>query len=103
MLAAAPLSKDQAAEARRLLCADHEAQIRDTRRKEWDDQSITLDGKELAAHRTLGTHDGQDVVGEMYCADVAGEVVQIVVETHGATELSPEIQGILDSWVWVED
>ena len=63
---------------------------------------ITLDGKELAAHRTLGTHDGQDVVGEMYCADVAGEVVQIVVETHGATELSPEIQGILDSWVWVE-
>ena len=63
---------------------------------------ITLDGKELAAHRTLGAHDGQDVVGEMYCADVAGEVVQIVVETHGATELSPEIQGILDSWVWVE-
>lgn len=63
---------------------------------------ITLDGKELPAHRTIGTHDGQDVVGEMYCADVADDVVQIVVETHGATELSPEIQNILDSWVWVD-
>lgn len=63
---------------------------------------ITLDGKELAAHRTRGTHDGRDVVGEMYCADVADDVVQIVVETHGATELSPEVQGILDSWVWAE-
>ncbi|MGO1259869.1 MAG: hypothetical protein ACTMII_13035 [Brachybacterium sp.] len=63
---------------------------------------ITLDGKELAAHRTTGTHDGQDAVGEMYCADVADDVVQIVVETHGATELSPEIRQILDSWVWTE-
>lgn len=75
----------------------------------WDDAEdpeeidpITLDGKELAAHRTRGTHEGQDVVGEMYCADVADDVVQIVVETHGATELSPEVQGILDSWVWTD-
>lgn len=64
---------------------------------------VTLGGQELPAHRTTGTHDGQDVVGEMYCADAGDQVVQIVAETHGATEFSPEIRAILDSWVWVEE
>ncbi|MGP9538643.1 hypothetical protein ACT3SP_11570 [Brachybacterium sp. AOP43-C2-M15] len=63
---------------------------------------VTVGGRELPAHRALGTHDGEDVVGEMYCADAGDEVVQIVAETHGASELSPQIRAILDSWTWVE-
>lgn len=61
---------------------------------------VTLDGRELVAYRAAGTHDDQDAVTEMYCADVGSQVLQIVVETHGATELSPEIMAILDSWTW---
>jgi poly(3-hydroxybutyrate) depolymerase len=54
--AAAPLTKDRAAEARRLLWDDHVAALRATRQKEWDDQSITLDGKTLRwKHKTFGT------------------------------------------------
>lgn len=61
---------------------------------------VDLDGRELIAYRAAGTHDDQDAVTEMYCADVGTQVMQIVVETHGATELSPEITAILDSWTW---
>lgn len=61
---------------------------------------VTLDGRELVAYRALGSHDDQDAAGEMYCADVGTQVMQIVVETHGATELSSEITAILDSWTW---
>ncbi|WP_157236046.1 hypothetical protein [Brachybacterium sp. P6-10-X1] len=61
---------------------------------------ITLDGKELPSHRALGTHDDREAVSEMYCADVGDQVLQILVETHGAAEVSPEIRAILDSWRW---
>lgn len=63
---------------------------------------ITLDGKELPAHRALGTHDDQEAISEMYCADVGDQVLQILVETHGTTEVSPEIRSILDRWTWTE-
>lgn len=63
---------------------------------------VTLGGRELPAHRRLGTHDGQDVVAELYCADVGDDVVEVVAETHGATELSPEVREILASWTWAE-
>lgn len=54
--AAAPLTKAQAAEARALLWEDHAAQVRATRQKEWDAQSITIDGKTLKwKHRHFGT------------------------------------------------
>lgn len=65
-------------------------------------EPVELGGRELPAHRTLGTHEGQDVVGEMYCADVGDEVVQIVVESHGGTELSPRMREVLDSWRWAD-
>lgn len=61
---------------------------------------MTIDGKQLPRHRTVGTHEGKDVVGETYCADAGSQVVQIVAETHGATELSPEVRAIFDSWTW---
>lgn len=61
---------------------------------------VTIGGRELPAYRTLGTHGGEDVIGEMYCADVGENVVQIVVETRGATAVDPELQAILDSWEW---
>lgn len=54
--AAEPLTRAQAAEARQLLWEDHGAHVRATRQKEWDDQSITLDGKTLKwKHRHFGT------------------------------------------------
>jgi hypothetical protein len=43
----APLSKEQAARVREMLWQDHVANVRATRRKEWDEQSITIDGKTL--------------------------------------------------------
>lgn len=63
---------------------------------------ITIGGRQLPRHRTAGEHKGKDVVGETYCADAGGQVVQIVAETHGATELSPEVRAIFDSWAWTE-
>lgn len=63
-------------------------------------EPVTLGGKEVPAHRTLGSHDAQDAVAEMYCADAGTNLVQIVVETHGATELSPQIRALLETWTW---
>ena len=65
-------------------------------------EPITIDGRELPRHRTAGTHQGKDVVGEMYCADAGTQVIQIVSETPGATELSPEVRALFDSWTWNE-
>jgi hypothetical protein len=54
--AAAPLTKQQAAEAREILWDDHVVMIRATREKEWADQSITLGDKTLKwKHKTFGT------------------------------------------------
>ena len=54
--AAVPLSRGQAAEARKLLTTDREAMVRASRAKEWADQSITLDGKTLRwKHKHFGT------------------------------------------------
>lgn len=63
---------------------------------------VTLDGKELPAYRALGTHDDREAISEMYCADVGNQVLQIMVESHGATEVSPEITAMLDSWIWTD-
>lgn len=63
-------------------------------------EPVTLGGTAVPAHRTLGTHDGQDAVAEMYCADAGTNLVQIVVETHGASELSPEVRALLETWTW---
>ncbi|MFC7457300.1 hypothetical protein ACFQS2_08890 [Brachybacterium sp. GCM10030267] len=61
---------------------------------------VELDGQELVAYRATGTHEDQDVVSETYCADVGDQVMQIVVETYGSTEISPELRQILESWAW---
>ena len=61
---AAPLTRAQAADARRLLWEDHAAQVRAARQKEWDEQSITLDGKTLKwKHKHFGDKpkDGWDL------------------------------------------
>jgi len=41
-IATAPLTKDQAADAQKLLWDDHVAMIKETRQKEWDDKAITI-------------------------------------------------------------
>lgn len=61
---------------------------------------VTLGGKELVTYRALGTHGGQDAVAEIYCADVNGDVMEIVVETVGSTEVSHQLREILASWEW---
>ncbi|WP_157975694.1 hypothetical protein [Brachybacterium sp. YJGR34] len=61
---------------------------------------VTVGGEELVAWRVSGTHADQDAVSEIYCADIDGKVLQIVVETHGAAEISPALRTILDSWTW---
>lgn len=75
----------------------------------WDDpgppetiESATLDGREVPGYRATGEHAGQEAVAEMYCADVGDLVLQVAVETHGSTELSPEVRTILDSWTWTD-
>jgi len=45
--AAVPLSREQSAEARRILWDDHVASVRATRAREWADHSITLGDKNL--------------------------------------------------------
>src|SRR3954469_15727902 len=51
----APLSKEQAARVRDMLWQDHVATVRATRRKEWDEQSITIDGMTLKwKHKQFG-------------------------------------------------
>ena len=45
--AKAPLTKEQAKDARQLLWNDHAAFIREDRKKEWEDKAITADGKTL--------------------------------------------------------
>lgn len=61
-----------------------------------------LGGRAVSGYTKSGTHDGQDAVTEGFCADVGDQIVQVVVETHGATEISPELREILASWTWVE-
>lgn len=75
----------------------------------WDDpgppekiESATLDGREVPGYRATGEHADQEAVAEMYCADVGDLVLQVAVETHGSTELSPEVRTILDSWTWTD-
>jgi hypothetical protein len=46
-LATATLTRDEAAGAKQLLWEDHVAEIKDTRRKEWDEQAITIGGHTL--------------------------------------------------------
>ena len=45
--ASVPLTEAQAGEARKLLWEDHVARVRAGRKQEWDERSITLDGKTL--------------------------------------------------------
>lgn len=63
---------------------------------------VTVGGRELVAYRALGEHDEQDAVAEIYCADVGGDVMEIVVETVGSTEISPALREILASWEWTD-
>lgn len=63
---------------------------------------VAVGDRELVAHRAPGRHDGQDAVAEIYCADVDGDIVEIVVETVGSTEISPELREILASWEWTD-
>lgn len=54
--AEAPLTREQAVEARRVLWEDHAAAVRATRRKEWEEQSITVGDKTLKwKHKHFGT------------------------------------------------
>lgn len=61
-----------------------------------------LDGKDAAHHRITGSTAGVDAVEETWCIDVGDEVVQITAAAYGTTELTAQIQGILDSWTWAD-
>lgn len=60
-----------------------------------------LGGRPVHGYTKSGEHDGADAITEGFCADVGDEIVQVVVETHGSTEISPALREILDSWTWV--
>jgi hypothetical protein len=54
--AAAPLTREQAAEAKQLLWTDHVADIKEGRQKEWDDKAITVGSHTLKLlEKTFGT------------------------------------------------
>lgn len=63
---------------------------------------VAVGDRELVAYRAPGRHDGQDAVAEIYCADVDGDIIEIVVETVGSSEISPELREILASWEWAD-
>lgn len=62
-----------------------------------------LGGRPVHGYTKSGEHDGADAITEGFCADVGDEIVQVVVETHGSTEISPALREILASWTWAAE
>ncbi|MGY5764106.1 hypothetical protein ACXET9_02750 [Brachybacterium sp. DNPG3] len=63
-------------------------------------EMTTIDGVDAAHHRVTGTRAGFDAVAETWCMDDGDDIVQISVESYGDTALSPEVEGIVESFTW---
>lgn len=59
-----------------------------------------LGGRELAHHRATGEHLGVAALGEMWCADVGDEILQITADSFAGAGRSADVELILSSWTW---